>query len=212
MRTENSAKQIRLRLILGAAIFTICLAAIYLSKHNEKTRIATFEAVLREAEKGRIDVRWVFATCMTKTGSTEEELLDWLLLVANNGNDTAQVVIAGYFYSSGNNLIGLSWLARAAHAGNHIAEVSVGAAYRDNVILKPDSAKAIEWYEKAAHGGNAHAQFLLGEMYLEGDGVLPDKEMGLRWMEMASAGGHAEAKRWLAKHGALNKVPSPAGK
>ncbi|MHB1358118.1 MAG: trypsin-like peptidase domain-containing protein [Rhodocyclaceae bacterium] len=90
----------------------------------------------------------------------------------------------------------LSDLLKKAEAGDVLAMVEVGMAYKKGDGLPQDVGKAVEWFEKAAAQGNTDAQYRLGELYYLGE--KPDFSKALEWLQLAAEKGNAWAQNLLA--------------
>lgn len=74
-----------------------------------------------------------------------------------------------------------------ADGGDSAAQQCLAFAYRDGVVFKKSSDRALAYFTKAADQGEALSQFELGLMYWSGDAVERDYVVAVEWLE-ASAG------------------------
>ncbi len=82
---------------------------------------------------------------------------------------------------------GLSYLTRAAKAGNADAELAMGYfSLKGNGGMKQDETKAVEYFTKSAEHGNRDAQYNVGLAYARGQGVLKDFKKAYGWFEKAA--------------------------
>lgn len=87
----------------------------------------------------------------------------------------------------------VGWLTKAAAAGNVIAKVQLGNAYRNGLGVAQDDNKAFSLYTEAAAQSNPLAEMNLGYMYLVGRGTPVDRYQGLQWTVKAGEQGNAAA-------------------
>jgi hypothetical protein len=83
---------------------------------------------------------------------------------------------------------------RAAEAGDHQAEVSVGWRLMTGDGIDIDKTAAVGWLRRAAQAGSAEGQLYLGVAYQNGDGVACDIVEAIRWYREAAAQGHPGAQ------------------
>lgn len=83
-----------------------------------------------------------------------------------------------------------TWLAKAADAGDRIAQNRLAAAYLNGQGVAEDDAKAFALYTKSAAAGDAEGEEQLGYLYLSGRGVAADKYQGMVWSVKAGEQGN----------------------
>lgn len=83
-------------------------------------------------------------------------------------------------------------LTAKATAGDAIAQLRLGEAYRKGDGLRKNEELAYQWVRKAAEQGNAAAENDLGTMYRLGEGVSLNKEEAVRWYQKSARHGSAE--------------------
>lgn len=86
---------------------------------------------------------------------------------------------------------GVTWLGKAADAGDVPAQNRLAVAYLNGQGVAEDDAKAFALYSKSAATGNADAQEQLGYLYLSGRGIAaPDPYQGMVWSVKAGEQGN----------------------
>ena len=120
----------------------------------------------------------------------------WLLKPAENGNVTAQSMIAGCHYILEDKENALLWAKKAAERGGQDEMCSLGAMYQDF----GDYENALIWYKKSAAMNDSFALFALGEMYLKGDGVEKDLKTAETYFRKSAELGYEEAEQALIQH------------
>ena len=103
-------------------------------------------------------------------------------------------------------------LARAARAGNALAQYRVGRAYLEGAGVPASRADAAHWLLRSAEAGQVEAQLLLATLHLGGVGgdgapaalfatapgpAQPDFERAAHWARRAADAGNAEAQALL---------------
>lgn len=88
----------------------------------------------------------------------------------------------------------ITWLLKAAEAGDVDAQISVGSFYEDSGETK----KAFSWYKKAALQGNTKAQNKVGYMYYFGVGIYRHHIEAVSWFKKSAEKGYADAQYNLA--------------
>ncbi len=117
-----------------------------------------------------------------------------IFLVACNSNPTQgaadYAMAVKYMRGSGvakDEQKALTYLVRAADAGNPQAELAMGYYFlKGTGGIKQDSAKAAAFFTKAAEQGNRDAQYNVGLAYVRGEGVAKDLTKAYRWFEQAA--------------------------
>lgn len=122
---------------------------------------------------------------------------DWYLKAAEQGNTTAQWLIA-VFLDAGVDVqqdyaAAAIWYRRAAEKGDAEAQYGLGDLYFYGRGVEQDSSEAFRWMLKSATGGNAMAQFQVAGSYECGDGVAANPSEAGFWYEKAAAQGDAAA-------------------
>jgi len=92
---------------------------------------------------------------------------------------------------------GTDRVARAARAGNVIAQRHMGLMCLRGDGVAKDYEQALYWFTAAAQQGDAVSQWHLGAMYERGDGAKQDYAQALRWFSAAAEQGDAAAARSL---------------
>jgi len=129
------------------------------------------------------------------------EALEWLLLMAAEGDASAQFTI-GSRYDNGEGVPldieeAAVWYRRAADQGNTDAQCCLAEMYAQGEGVLKNEAKALMWYEQAAEMRDSRAQNTLGAMYENGRGVQLDEEKAVHWYREAAAQGDAMAQNNL---------------
>jgi TPR repeat protein len=87
----------------------------------------------------------------------------------------------------------MTWLKKAADAGNAEAQWQVGFLYQTGCFGQgpppPDLADAVPWYQKSAAQGNAYGEFGLAALLLTGQGVPKDAIKAAALFAQAAAQG-----------------------
>lgn len=114
---------------------------------EEQTRKDSFRAsLISDAEKG------------------DTEAMNYLGYLLLNGEEGFERDIAS----------GLSWITKAATAGDVKAASNLGWLLTRGDIVEKNIEAGVKWLEKAAGDGLPVAQSLLGDLYLQGEGVPAD--------------------------------------
>lgn len=92
----------------------------------------------------------------------------------------------------------LSLMARAAKKDFARAQLELGNAYYEGVLLDQDFGAAVYWYQKAAAKNSSDANYALGVMYYAGSGVELSAEKAMHYFKLAADDGHAIAQFYLA--------------
>lgn len=94
---------------------------------------------------------------------------------------------------------GLSWLDRAARAGDAEAAFQWADIQRlGRHGLQPDPEAARPWFEQAARAGHAEAALELARLLSQGAGMAHDEQEASRWLLRAAHGGSPAAMFLLA--------------
>jgi TPR repeat protein len=89
---------------------------------------------------------------------------------------------------------GVTWIARAAEAGDPDAARDIAARLRNGESIEVDETKIAAALQPQADAGNAEAMRALGPMYIGGRGVKRDTAAGLDLMRRAAAKGSTGAE------------------
>src|SRR5205807_2823044 len=111
-------------------------------------------------------------------------------------------------YVERDNVVGESWLRRAALAGDAQAASLVGNLYVKNGPLPPNYAEAANWYRRGAEAGDKTAARALGSLYLTGAGVAHDDQEAVRRLRVSAEAGDEASQVDLANlvlEGALTR-------
>ena len=126
--------------------------------------------------------------------------IDRLTAAANAGNPRAELIV-GLKYLDGvpsNDGEAAKWLARAAEAGEPVAQYRLATLYESGRGVAADPAKAVRWYQAAANQGSRKAMHNLAVAYAEGTGVKKDFTEASRWFLKAAALGLSDSQFNLA--------------
>jgi TPR repeat protein len=74
-----------------------------------------------------------------------------------------------------------------AEGGDARAEIVIGLAYQDGIVVEKNPAEALRWYRQGAETGHPMGQCLLACSYLFGEGTDSDYREAVRWYGMAAA-------------------------
>lgn len=123
--------------------------------------------------------------------------------IARNGNEGAQVQLAGHYLNgtggfAQNPQLAALWFERAAIQGNAYAELRLGDLYEAGLGVARNLKVAADWREKAANRGNTMAQLKLARMYRDGEGVDRNLRQADYWFDRAAVEGDDEARQELA--------------
>lgn len=127
-----------------------------------------------------------------------------IALVADEGNEGAQVLMAGIYMRGDadytkNLVLAAQWFERAAAQGNSYAQFMLGEFHEEGWGTPKNLKVAADWREKAANRGNDQAQLKLAKMYLNGEGVQKDRQKAEYWLNRADIEGNSDARVLLAK-------------
>jgi TPR repeat protein len=91
--------------------------------------------------------------------------------------------------------VALSWLIKAAKAGEPRGQSQLGYFYDKGVIVKQDIKKAIYWYKEAIKNNSDKARYNLASLYLDGQSNAPQKIKEAISLYLVSAkNGHDHSK------------------
>ena len=94
---------------------------------------------------------------------------------------------------------GISWLKRAAIAGDRVAQETLGDVYYDDVYTKANQIEAIRWYSMAWNQKSPYAAFNLAMIYQESDVVEKDLPKAFQWMSQSATAGLPAAQYHLGE-------------
>ena len=134
-----------------------------------------------------------------------EETIKYWEEEANQGDVTAQFLIARTYYREEDYKKAIEWYEKAANQGHIKAQLELGSLYSEKENTEKDYKKAIKWLEKVANleitlgdieNGKfdelntlkAVAQNNLGNLYYNGHGVKQDKNKAKELYEKACRG------------------------
>ena len=153
------------------------------------------------------DSKLIIASCKTELngGKNDPSTFATFLEAAQNGNATAQLIVAQCYYSGDgveqNADEGWKWMEKAAE--NDIAYAQYACAMQmisEQGNGPKDTAKGMEWLKKAAEQGLPEAQADLASAYLEGRNVEKDEKKGVEMLENAVLQGNPMAMSVLAAY------------
>ena len=78
------------------------------------------------------------------------------------------------------------------------AQLKVGLAYIDGVVVEKNDNAAFTWLMEAAKQGNARAEYNIGRFYLHGWKVIKDISMAMNWFEKSGEHGYGLGYNLLA--------------
>jgi len=105
----------------------------------------------------------------------------------------------GQMYDQGNGVPldrarALTYITRAANAGNRGAQYTLGIYYEEGEVLPKDLRKALEWYTKSAVQGFPEGERHIGFAYEFADLTLPhNRPKAIEWLSKAAAHGDGES-------------------
>lgn len=133
--------------------------------------------------------------------SERHELIRWSFVASEQGDKSADKVLAAYLLSAenicGDNKRLAAVLTRLAENGEVNAQYKLAGLYEQGLGVFTDAAKAFFWYMKAAEQNNAVAQYKVALAYENGDGVAKDLYEAEKWYEKAAKNKH---------NGAVNRL------
>ena len=135
--------------------------------------------------------------------------------LAEAGNRDAQRELGLLLLQScyGDRSPALSWIGKAAAAGDVKSAATLGRLYMNGDGVAQDDATAFRWLQQAGGAGDASAQANLGILYLNGRGVTVDRYQGIVWLVRAAEQGEANALATIARAYALGLgVPKDEGR
>lgn len=94
---------------------------------------------------------------------------------------------------------GISWLSKAADAGDPEAMNILGNIYLNGRLGKPDADSAIQWFRKAADAKDPGGFLNLGLCYATGRGVSPDRPTAISWLQRAAQTGNPNQRNQAAQ-------------
>jgi len=133
---------------------------------------------------------------------TDQQTFITLQTIAENGNATAQRMIAS-MYEQGDGVArdmskAIEWYRKAAVLNDDVAQFYLGYLYYQAIGLKKDYKQAFVWFSKAAQQGNADFQYNLGNLYRYGEGTEVDLKRSLKWYHLAANQDQSNAQFDLA--------------
>ena len=138
----------------------------------------------------------------TTDNETDQQTFITLQTIAENGNATAQRMIAS-MYEQGDGVArdmskAIAWYRKAAALNDDVAQFYLGYLYYQAIGLKKDYRQAFIWFSKAAQQGNADFQYNLGNLYRYGEGTKADLKSALKWYQLAASQDQSNAQFDLA--------------
>jgi TPR repeat protein len=94
-------------------------------------------------------------------------------------------------------LIGASWIQKAAVQGNAAAQVLLGDFYLQARGVLKNNERAFYWFMSAAEQYNPEGQYKVGQCYENGEGVIQSKVQAAEWYEKAALQGNMAAQTAL---------------
>jgi len=133
---------------------------------------------------------------------TDQQTFITLRTIAENGNATAQRMIAS-MYEQGDGVAkdmnkAITWYRKAAALNDDVAQFYLGYLYYQAIGLKKDYKQVFIWFSKAAQQGNADFQYNLGNLYRYGEGTEVDLKSALKWYHLAANQDQSNAQFDLA--------------
>lgn len=92
----------------------------------------------------------------------------------------------------------LSCWVELAHAGDAIAQRSIGQCFLQGLGIDKSTALALKWLELSAAQGDAEGQRQLAEFYFKGEDGSSNEAEALAWYRRAAAQGNAAAQDMLS--------------
>jgi len=133
----------------------------------------------------------------------EEDLITAMRLLrksANEGNSSAQVLLAYILDKAEDNAQALALYTAAAEKGDPEGQFGLAEMYAAGEGTERDNEKAIFWYKRAAEGAQMRATLVLALAYLEGGlGLQPDRAVAIEWLKRGAAQGYAPAASILSR-------------
>lgn len=119
------------------------------------------------------------------------EAIKWLKISAENGDSTAQVILAMTYEDGSLEILkdqnqALNWYKTAANSGDPSAQFQLGVKYSDGIGVLQNYKSALYWHTKAAFNGNVTSQYNLGIMYAKGEGTAIDLVKSYAWLNISS--------------------------
>jgi TPR repeat protein len=91
--------------------------------------------------------------------------------------------------------VALSWLIKAAEAGEPRGQSQLASFYRKGIIVTKDVSKALYWYKEAIKNDSDSARYNLANLYLDGlDGVTKNIDTAMALYLTAANQGHDDSK------------------
>jgi len=91
--------------------------------------------------------------------------------------------------------VALSWLIKAAEAGDPRGQSQLASFYRKSILVVKDLSKALFWYKKAIKNNSDSARYNLANLYLDGlDGVTKNTDTAIGLYLTAAKHGHDDSK------------------
>jgi uncharacterized protein len=91
--------------------------------------------------------------------------------------------------------VALSWLIKAAEAGEPRGQSQLASFYRKGIIVRKDVSKALYWYKEAIKNDSDSARYNLANLFLVGkDGVIKNINAAIDLYLTAAKHGHDDSK------------------
>lgn len=113
---------------------------------------------------------------------------------AETGLVAAQARLGLALARTGQTSEAVTWLTRAAEAGDATAANNLGVILEQGKGVAKDPAQAARWYRQAAEAGDRVAQNNLGVLYRDGRGVEKNLDEALRWFRRSAEAGYPKAQ------------------
>lgn len=183
---SNKVKQIKILLSLILLSFNLTANAMEPTLNErfkaavaiEATDIyAAFPLYQNLANKGYTEAKVRLAALLSAglgDKSTKEEKfqksIKLLHEAANEGSIKAYYGLSVMYHDSdeSNAELGMSWLIRAAEAGEPRGQNQLGYLYDKGILVNQDTEKAIYWYKEAIKNNSNNARYNLANIYLDG--------------------------------------------
>ena len=128
---------------------------------------------------------------VTKTGVDDfEEAARWVSVAAANGDATAQLYLAYFFYEgkgvAQDHAKTRTWMRKAAEQGNAQAQYSLAQLYSLGKGGPEDKVEALHWLRKSAEQGHSDAQFEIAAAHALGKlGLEENPTAAIEWLKRA---------------------------
>lgn len=122
----------------------------------------------------------------------------WFLKSANNGNASAQLILASDYHNQKKYNLAAEWYAKLVEKGSPEAMFYLAEIYRAGAAGVPkDLEKSASLMKSSAEKGYDNAKYSIGMYYYQGIGIEKDVNQATYWFKKSADSGNADGKVML---------------